>query len=77
MLTAEPGGVEVADDVAVGIEDTDHRDRDIWSAALAAAFSQQILGDEDGGRAVCLGAQQWALGFGHGSGSALEVDVVW
>jgi hypothetical protein len=55
--TAAAGG-EVADDVAIRIEQAHRGNRDICKAALATGFTQQVRGLEYRWRRVVLGGQQ-------------------
>ena len=55
--TAAAGG-EVADDVAIRIEQAHRRNRDICEAALAAGLTQQVRGLEQRWRRVVLGGEQ-------------------
>jgi hypothetical protein len=66
--TAAAGG-EVADDVAIRIEQAHRRHRDICQAALTAGLTQQVGGLEHRRRRVVLGGQQRRVigrGIHHG-----------
>lgn len=57
VLGGLAAGGEVADDVAVGIEETHRGYGNVGPASLAAALAQQVGGLEDRGLVVGLGAQ--------------------
>ncbi len=69
MTSTAAAGGEVADDVAIRIEQAHRGNRDICKAALTAGLTQQVGGLEHRRRRVMLGGQQWRVirpGIHHG-----------